>query len=361
LCLERLEDRCTPTVLTVTTRADDTLYEDSTGQLSNGAGQHFYVGDTNQPSGSIRRGIIAFNLSGVPAGSVIQSATLTLHMSFTKGGAQSIALHRALQSWGQGTSNAAGGSPGTGEGDGTQATPGDVTWVYTFFNTQRWTNPGGNFVAAASTATSVADVGTYQWTGAGLTADVQQWVNSPATNFGWILIGEEVSKGNAKQFDTRENTTPADRPELTINYTPGTITPAPDLTIHMSQSGTFHTSGSATYTITVTNSGTASTTGLITVRDVLPVGLTYTGLTSINGWTVSVDQQTITATRSDTLAAHGRYPALVIPVSIASKAQAKVANTATVSGGDEVNTGNDVATAIAFIQGPKQLQRRRGA
>src|SRR5437867_2966685 len=69
--LESLENRTTPTTISLAPSADDTLYQDTTGQLSNGAGQHFYVGDTNQTANFIRRGAIKFDLSAVPAGSTI--------------------------------------------------------------------------------------------------------------------------------------------------------------------------------------------------------------------------------------------------------------------------------------------------
>src|SRR5437016_5675374 len=78
--LESLEERALPTSLNLTPIADNTLYQDPAGQLSNGAGQHFYVGDTGQSSNFIRRGAIKFDLSAVPVGSTITSATLTLNM-----------------------------------------------------------------------------------------------------------------------------------------------------------------------------------------------------------------------------------------------------------------------------------------
>ena len=53
---------------------------------------------------------------------------------------------------------------------------------------------------------------------------------------------------------------------------------------------------------------------------------------------------TLTATRSDALAAGGSYPAITLTVNVAANAPASVTNTATVSGGGEVNTGNDIAT-----------------
>ena len=340
--LESLESRLTPVTLSLAPSADNTLYQDPNGQLSNGAGQHFYAGATDQSTGFIRRGAIKFDLSAVPAGSTVISATLTLNMSKTISGAEMVALHQALKNWGEGTSNAALGGTGPGEGDGVQATTGDVTWLFTFFNTQRWTTAGGDF-GPASASTSVGGVGLYQWTGAGITADVQQWVNNPATDFGWILTGNEASKGSAKQFDTEANAIPADRPVLTINFT----TPTPDLTIAKSHVGIFHHGDNAdSYTVNVTNVGAGPTTGTVTVTDTLPTGLAPTGADSgtANGWSLSTSGQTITATRGDALAAGQSYPALILTVSVAGNAPSSVTNTATVMRQHEVNTSNDSAS-----------------
>src|SRR5207302_6664994 len=64
---------------------------------------------------------------------------------------------------------------------------------------------------------------------------------------------------------------------------------------------------------------------------------------TVNGWTVSVSGQTVTATRNDVLASGARYPALTITVSVANNIPRSVINIATVAGGGEVNTANDTA------------------
>src|SRR3954470_9891746 len=105
-----LEDRTAPAVVTLAPAADNTLFQSSTSspsqQLSDGAGQHFYVGETAQGANALRRGALKFNLSAVPAGSTITSVTLTLNMSLTVSGPSTVGLHRALLNWGEGTSNA---------------------------------------------------------------------------------------------------------------------------------------------------------------------------------------------------------------------------------------------------------------
>lgn len=355
LLLEALEERSTPTVVALTASADDTLFEDPTGQLSDGAGQHFYVGDSRQVGIDIRRGLLKFDLSSIPTGSTINSATLTLHMSKTNNGAQSIAVHRALTDWGEGTSDATTGGSGPGEGDGIQATTNDATWLFSFFNSKSWTNAGGDFTAAASASTSVNGTGSYQWSGANLTADVQQWFSSSNTNFGWILTGNEASAPTAKQFDSRENATAANRPTLTIDFSPPVT--APDLTISKSHADTFSRGDLArTYTIKVTNSGQTATSGTVTVTDTLPTGLSPTDADTgvINGWNVSFSGPTIMATRSDALLGGQTYLDLTITVSVAVDAADSITNIATVSGGGETNTSNDSASDPTAIVSPNQ-------
>jgi hypothetical protein len=50
-----------------------------------------------------------------------------------------------------------------------------------------------------------------------MAADVQGWLDSPATNFGWIIIGNESAALTAKRFDAHESA--ATRPILTVYYT----------------------------------------------------------------------------------------------------------------------------------------------
>src|SRR5438128_1559221 len=123
---------------------------------------------------------------------------------------------------------------------------------------------------------------------------------------------------------------------------PTTVNQLPDLTIAKSHSGNF-TQGQvgATYSITATNSGFASTSGVVTVTDTLPAGLNATNIAG-TGWTCVLG--TLTCTRSDALAAGSSYPAITLTVTVANNAAAGVTNTANVSGGGQTNTANDSTT-----------------
>ena len=50
--------------------------------------------------------------------------------------------------------------------------------------------------------------------------DVQQWLDSPATNFGWIMLGNESTGQTAKRFGGQDARSPESPPELTVEYDP---------------------------------------------------------------------------------------------------------------------------------------------
>lgn len=206
--------------VTLVSIRDNTLYENGGGELSNGAGPTMFAGRTLQGSPDIRRALVAFDVAGsIPSGSVITAARLRLFMSATVSGAQSVTLHRVTASWGEGISNA-----GPSGGMGAISEPGDATWVHRFFDTTTWGSPGGTFVAAASATVPVVGFNFYTWGSTAQTvADVQGWLTSPATNFGWLLRGNESAAGTAKRFDTRENGTVGNRPILIVDYTPPAV------------------------------------------------------------------------------------------------------------------------------------------
>jgi hypothetical protein len=194
---------------------DNTLFEDTAGALSNGSGSHFFVGKSGLATQNIRRGVIAFDVAGnVPSGAVITNVTLRLNMSKTISGAQSTSLHKLTSDWGEGTSDAAGA-----EGGGAASTPTDATWIHTSFSSSLWTTPGGDFVVGASETKSVSGIGFYTFgSTTQMVADVQDWLDNPANNFGWIIIGNESMLSTAKRFDTKENAIAANRPKLTVNF-----------------------------------------------------------------------------------------------------------------------------------------------
>src|SRR5438132_1243364 len=123
---------------------------------------------------------------------------------------------------------------------------------------------------------------------------------------------------------------------------------APDLTIAKSHVGSFVRGSTGSYSVTVSNIGAAASSGLVTVSDTLPAGLTPS-TASGTGWTCGVAGQTVTCTRSDALGAGAAYPVITIAVAVGQAATSPLTNTATVAGGNEVNTANDSASDSTAI------------
>lgn len=197
---------------------DNTLYESATGSLSNGSGEHFFVGQTAAGGGfKIRRGLIAFNIAEkIPVGSSIQSVVLAVSMNKTISGNQTVSLHKLTADWGEGTSTAA-----FGEGMGDSATTNDATWLHRFYDSILWTTAGGDYIPSASASTTVGGIASYTFgSSSQMVADAQDWLDNPGNNFGWILIGSEDTTLTAKRFASRDNVNETSWPELSVTYVP---------------------------------------------------------------------------------------------------------------------------------------------
>jgi len=198
-------------VLEITAAQDNILYETVDGDISNGMGIYLYAGNNNDGK---RRPVLAFDVGTIPSGAEVDSARLTVYCNSSSGTSTPVSLQRLLQDWGEGVSDATGN-----EGTGAPAEPGDATWLHTFHDTAFWTDAGGSFAPDISATTEVDAQNTYySWTDSLLNADVQQWIDDPVYNFGWILRGDENSTANTKRFASRQNTNADEHPRLSVHY-----------------------------------------------------------------------------------------------------------------------------------------------
>jgi len=98
----------------------------------------------------------------------------------------------------------------------------------------------------------------------------------------------------------------------------------------------------ATYTITVSNAaGAAPTSGLVTVTDSLPLGLTPVAMSG-SGWTC----QSTNCTRSDVLNPGASYPAITMTVNVAMNATSPQLNQVNVTGGGSASASAADSTTI---------------
>ena len=177
------------------------------------------------------RGLFRFELKGqVPPGSLIARADFILEVTGDpKDGfnPSAFGLHRLFKPWGEGDKS----SPDpVHPGQGALATAGEATWNDRFaLTTNAWAAPGGaatnDYAPDPSAEVEVYGIGDSPYTFSStpdLVADVQAWLDDPASNFGWMLICQAESFNfTARRFASRED--PARAPLLIIEYFPPTI------------------------------------------------------------------------------------------------------------------------------------------
>lgn len=135
---------------------------------------------------------------------------------------------------------------------------------------------------------------------------------------------------------------------------------APDLTIAKSHIGSFVHGSTGNYSLIVSNIGPVASSGLVTVSDTLPAGFTPS-TASGTGWSCGIAGQTVTCTRSDAMAGGASYPAITIAVSVSQSATSPLTNTATVAGGNEVNTANNSASDPTAVTSQADLRVTKSA
>jgi spore coat protein A len=163
-----------------------------------------------------RRALLKFDIAGnIPPGSTINS--VTLGMTVTRGSNHADAmmtLHRVTTGWGEGSN----GCGVRGGGQGEPAVAGAATWLSALHNqAPAWGTPGGDYIAVASGSTLVNGTAPVWPSTTSMVSDVQDWLDNPATNYGWILVGDEASPTTARRFDSREG---ASGPALVVDFTP---------------------------------------------------------------------------------------------------------------------------------------------
>ncbi|MGH7644694.1 MAG: hypothetical protein ACREMR_03815, partial [Gemmatimonadales bacterium] len=125
------------------------------------------------------------------------------------------------------------------------------------------------------------------------------------------------------------------------------ITGAPDLALAKTHVGTFTVGTNAVYQLTMSNVGASSTTGVITITDVLPAGLTFvTGAGA--GWACGSLGQTVTCSSPGPIAATATS-AFSLTVAVGGAAVPSVTNVATVATAGDIVAANDTATDTAPV------------
>ncbi len=134
---------------------DNTLYENSSGDISNGQGEYLFSGRTkgselrrpSLPSTRRPRSRPARRFKARPSRWLSHASRTTRRTRSS--------LHRLTADWGEGASDAP-----DEEGGGTSAEPGDATWLHSFYDSEPqlatfWAAEGGDYDGTSSASTSV--------------------------------------------------------------------------------------------------------------------------------------------------------------------------------------------------------------
>lgn len=195
------------TTIDISPEKDNSMYSES--ENSNGLGELF-AGQTC--SDNSRRALLEFDIRAmVPFGATITDVSLILNMDNVSPGAgtQDYGLHRVGLEWGEGTSD--------GGDEGAVAVAPDATWIDAMFETSGWDDAGGDFYDIASATLSIGEVLTdYTWTSTGMITNVQNWLDYPGSNHGWILIGDELAICSDRRFGSKDVGV---APVLEVTYT----------------------------------------------------------------------------------------------------------------------------------------------
>jgi hypothetical protein len=123
---------------------------------------------------------------------------------------------------------------------------------------------------------------------------------------------------------------------------PLVIAQQPDLAVDVADSGNFEPGGTGSFAIVARNTTLAGTTGPVTLTYTLAPGLTATSISG-TGWSCTLS--TLTCTTSTLLPPGNSFlPVITVDVDISASATAPLSDTATVSGGGEVDLNNDTGT-----------------
>jgi large repetitive protein len=167
------------------------------------------------------RPVLRFDLSAY-AGYVITSASLALTRNDAQPSDVTVDVHKITSDWTEGTGTVANWANNTNTIPPT-GTSSNVSWSNRT-GTTAWTSSGGDYNVTASATQSNMNTAI-----TGLGTLVQDWIDNPLSNYGMLIKGQTESgtNGATERYDffSRENGTPSNRPQLTINYSlPTSIT-----------------------------------------------------------------------------------------------------------------------------------------
>jgi len=217
---------------------------------------------------------------------------------------------------------------------------------------------GGPSAAAAPTVTDTLPAG-LTFSSGGNSA----WSCAGAAQVVTCTSASAIAEGASSSFPLTVSVSPSAAPGVTNTASVTSATPDPvpannsasdmtrvlvvDLALLKTLKGQLVPGNPATYTLAVSNMGTAPTFAPVVVTDTLPSALTFVSGGG-GGWTCSATGQVVTCTDAASIAA-GASSSFVITVRVATGAAGGVVNQAVVRTTADTNAANDAGTASASI------------
>jgi len=184
-----------PLTADLTAVADTYISNASKEATKNFGGATGLIADGNPDKSTLVR----WDLSNIPAGSVVHSATLSVNVSGTSG--DTYEIYEVLQNWAES----------------------QATWTKAT-STTNWSTTGAQGTARGTTVLGTISASTVGVRTVALGADglaaVQRWVNTPSSNFGLILQDYANSTNDDLVISSRETATSSNRPRLILTYDP---------------------------------------------------------------------------------------------------------------------------------------------
>ena len=229
--------------------------------------------------------------------------------------------------------------------------------TYTLASTSFTANPAGDSISVNVTAGAACS-----WSAASWVPWISVDSGSPAMGFGTISLTVSENDTGA----TRSGTVQIAGQSFTVNQA---ATNAPSLGIAKVHHGNFSAGmQGAAYSVLVYNNSSIPTSGMVTVTETPPPGLTLVSMSG-TGWTCPSGG--VTCTRSDSLAAGSFYPTITVTVNVSANATSPQLNSVSVSGGGSapasaadstVITSGSPSSGLAFYPvAPCRVVDTRGA
>ncbi len=176
----------------------DSYYVGQSDSNYGGSNRMVVTGWADSGVNNIQRCIVKFDLSTIPAGTTITSATLSLYSYYpaqTKGSGGQYGVYAVTAPWSEG----------------------QVTWNVAASSTS-WATPGGDFMpdpdATCNKLSSTAVPAWYNWD---VTNRVNSWLSGTSDNDGWIVKCTDENIHNQDYLYPKEGTTVSNRPKLVLS------------------------------------------------------------------------------------------------------------------------------------------------